>query len=312
MTVINAVSASVRNRRRPAGDALGPKKRSAHGAGAGDGDAAGLDQLTCRQEMYLIEQRLRKVPYKVIAAHLHKTDLACRLHYHQLGNRNSEEERTLSVSSSSVASQSSGATHPPSTSTTWSASSPGSTSDSLGRARSASIETTSTIASPPPPHITILPKPVPSPNRRWNSLRLETTNLSAYQQHATSTINEVRLRQAYDSVYPRFWSLVAADYGSNVAPAALQKAWCDMNSTVTGSDPLPTPCVSPHSDTVEPSVLGHPSGEPKERDCPSRFHAINEVPTAYAGAATAEKSSFAIASLLTEEKDVRNLTRRGS
>ena len=42
--------------------------------------------LTHVQEVYLLQTRLQKMPYKHIAAHLKKTELACRLHYHQLSH----------------------------------------------------------------------------------------------------------------------------------------------------------------------------------------------------------------------------------
>lgn len=264
--------------------------------------------------MYLIENRLRKVPYKCIAAHLHKTDLACRLHYHQLGSPNSRQDRTLSMSSTSVASQSAGSTHLPSTTAMRRHSSPGVTSDSLGRGRSTSVETVSTISPPPHPDVTILPEPVSSPHQRENPLRPHTTNLSASQQRARPKIDEVRLRQAYHSAYPHFWALVAADYDSDVTPATLEEAWCNSKSTVTGIDrhPPPTPCVSPQSVTAAPSVLGHPFSAPNKGDCPTRFHAINENFTGYPVAITAEKNSFPISSLLTEEKQVRNPMEKGS
>lgn len=44
------------------------------------------------------------MPYKHIAAHLKKTELACRLHYHQLSHGSNRRKRTTSVSSGSSAS----------------------------------------------------------------------------------------------------------------------------------------------------------------------------------------------------------------
>ncbi|KAL2752363.1 hypothetical protein ACRALDRAFT_1083152 [Sodiomyces alcalophilus JCM 7366] len=59
------------------------------------------------EEAYLLRSRLQKMPYKHIAAHLKKTELACRLHYHQLNHGNSRrKQRAASVSSRSSASQS--------------------------------------------------------------------------------------------------------------------------------------------------------------------------------------------------------------
>lgn len=56
------------------------------------------------QEAYLLQTRMQKMPYKHIAAHLKKTELACRLHYHQLSHGSNRRKRTTSVSSGSSAS----------------------------------------------------------------------------------------------------------------------------------------------------------------------------------------------------------------
>ena len=40
--------------------------------------------LNVNQEDYLLRARSRSTPYKQIAAYLHKTELACRLHHHQM------------------------------------------------------------------------------------------------------------------------------------------------------------------------------------------------------------------------------------
>ncbi|TDZ36136.1 hypothetical protein C8034_v002259 [Colletotrichum sidae] len=59
------------------------------------------------EEVYLLQTRLQKMPYKHIAAHLKKTELACRLHYHQLSHgSNRRKQRTTSVSSGSSANHS--------------------------------------------------------------------------------------------------------------------------------------------------------------------------------------------------------------
>ncbi|KAK0752797.1 hypothetical protein B0T18DRAFT_313799 [Schizothecium vesticola] len=56
------------------------------------------------EEAYLLQTRMQKMPYKHIAAHLKKTELACRLHYHQLSHGSNRRKRTTSVSSGSSAS----------------------------------------------------------------------------------------------------------------------------------------------------------------------------------------------------------------
>ncbi|KAK4195365.1 hypothetical protein QBC40DRAFT_22109 [Triangularia verruculosa] len=53
------------------------------------------------EELYLLQTRLQKMPYKHIAAHLKKTELACRLHYHQLSHGSNRRKRTTSLSSGS-------------------------------------------------------------------------------------------------------------------------------------------------------------------------------------------------------------------
>lgn len=57
--------------------------------------------MIATQEAYLLRTRLHKMPYKHIAAHLRKTELACRLHYHQLSQGSNRRRRNTSVSSTS-------------------------------------------------------------------------------------------------------------------------------------------------------------------------------------------------------------------
>ncbi|KAG5986563.1 hypothetical protein E4U54_005360 [Claviceps lovelessii] len=51
------------------------------------------------EETYLLHSRLQKMPYKHIATHLNKTELACRLHYHQLQRGSTRRRRDVSPSS---------------------------------------------------------------------------------------------------------------------------------------------------------------------------------------------------------------------
>ncbi len=64
-------------------------------------DLADRGTSAAPQEVYLLQTRLQKMPYKHIAAHLKKTELACRLHYHQLSHGSNRRKRTTSVSSGS-------------------------------------------------------------------------------------------------------------------------------------------------------------------------------------------------------------------
>ncbi|EFX05193.1 hypothetical protein CMQ_7755 [Grosmannia clavigera kw1407] len=121
------------------------------------------------EEVYLLQTRLQKMPYKHIAAHLKKTELACRLHYHQLSHGSNRRKRTTSVSSAS-----SGGCHSPILSASVPSPiheysptpSPPGSSDSYGSDPSglqlpsnmaAAVSSGSSVSSPRLP--TILPKP---------------------------------------------------------------------------------------------------------------------------------------------------------
>ncbi|KAF2144035.1 uncharacterized protein K452DRAFT_296294 [Aplosporella prunicola CBS 121167] len=54
---------------------------------------------TEEEEAYLLQTRQQKMPYKHIAQQLNKTELACRLHYHQLSHGSHRRRRNASVSS---------------------------------------------------------------------------------------------------------------------------------------------------------------------------------------------------------------------
>ncbi|KAL2158143.1 hypothetical protein VTH06DRAFT_4711 [Thermothelomyces fergusii] len=68
--------------------------RNRKAASTGGGRAWSEDE-----EAYLLQTRLQKMPYKHIAAQLKKTELACRLHYHQLSHGSNRRKRTASASS---------------------------------------------------------------------------------------------------------------------------------------------------------------------------------------------------------------------
>src|SRR3954452_8965584 len=61
----------------------------------------GLYLVICtdkKKESFLLRTRNSKMPYKHIAAHLQKTELACRLHYHQMTFGNNRRRRANSAS----------------------------------------------------------------------------------------------------------------------------------------------------------------------------------------------------------------------
>lgn len=55
----------------------------------------------------MIQTRMQKMPYKHIAAHLKKTELACRLHFHQLSHGSHRRRRASTSTNSSTSSTSS-------------------------------------------------------------------------------------------------------------------------------------------------------------------------------------------------------------
>lgn len=211
------------------------------------------------QEVYLLQTRLQKMPYKHIAAHLKKTELACRLHYHQLSHGSNRRRRTNSITSSGTASTTQSPimqhsmpspihesmnshSQSPSDYTYSPQSQPivqlPSTSNLL--ARSTSNSPPRTISHP----VAILPKPSPARRNISDSaasppLRLDCDVVPSSMN--ISTIDKERLRQIYKAHRASFWSVIAAEYGGSVSPLLLEEAW--KRGIATNAPP--TPCISP-------------------------------------------------------------------
>ena len=235
------------------------------------------------------------MPYKHIAAHLKKTELACRLHYHQLSHGSNRRKRTTSVSSGSsnghsplmpLTAQSpireaptSRSSSPPGSASSYVPTSPH-TSGGVGGVQLPSI--VGSHASPRLP--AILPKPAAmtlpplstSPTRGYPTplpepqsaalpsatfpplsanpttppLRLECPVLPPPSARHTH-VDMPRLQAVYTAHRAGFWAAVAADYGGNANPAALEQAWkaggcCSQQ----GAAPL-TPAASPDNSAGE-------------------------------------------------------------
>lgn len=252
------------------------------------------------QEVYLLQTRLQKMPYKHIAAYLKKTELACRLHYHQLSHGSNRRKRTVSITSST--------SHSPVLSTISASRLPSPIEESaVLRSTSPSSYTYSPIpthnhihlpaiipreahAHLPPPTTTTLPIAIlPKPNtipRRLSSdpLHLDCTTATPppYSHHTNHPIDHARLQSAYVTHRADFWSKVASEYSSratsHASPDSLEQAFFAMLSA-TRSTPAaaasapraraqspPTPCVSP-SDCLNEAVFASSaiSREEKER-----------------------------------------------
>lgn len=203
------------------------------------------------QENYLLQTRMQKMPYKHIAAHLKKTELACRLHYHQLSHGSHRRKRNNSVSSNAscsstgtsaaygmVAEQDAYSQSSRHSSPMSYTGSPhvraGSVSNSPGRSQ----------------HKILLPKPrtltpcgSPEP---YNGLRINTE-----VAHQPKVVDTDRLRSIYESRRQQFWATVAADYGTDVSPAQLEEIWRSGSNAVRP----PTPDASPDGSVMHNPVF---------------------------------------------------------
>lgn len=236
------------------------------------------------EEQYLLQTRLQKMPYKHIAAHLNKTELACRLHYHQISHGSSRRKRNLSCSS--VATDYSHLFRERSVGRdSTSRMSPASQVDGGSRASSVSpVRLPSIMSATSSPKLpAILPKPdhdmggatqpdhhmmprgypegqrmLPSfeSRKQQQQLSLDTAlpSMSA-PSHDASHVDLSRLHAIYASHRNTFWAAIASEYGHNAAPSTLERAWksgrcCGGQQQQQGHSPL-TPSASPLSETRE-------------------------------------------------------------
>ncbi|KAL9584780.1 MAG: hypothetical protein Q9212_001910 [Teloschistes hypoglaucus] len=267
------------------------------------------------EENYLIETRMHKMPYKHIATTLKKTELACRLHYHQLSFGNKRRRRTASVTSTSYTvspitpaegltpvrhRQRSQQQQPlPSMSTFVSPETPQETSHDIFRS--------------PQSHIPILPKPQfsrPAPPS-MRGLRLITEGLPTETTGVAEkkpSIDNARLDKIYNARRLQFWSTIARDYGSNVSPTMLEQAWCKAHRVDASNFP-PTPSASPDDSSRSDRPLHMSAPYSALAEYSQGFTSVNNplpVPKSAVAAPIARSGSFAIANLLTEDKEVRS------
>ncbi|KAF9690676.1 hypothetical protein EKO04_011513 [Ascochyta lentis] len=302
---------------------MGAQTSNTSGLRARKMSAAGNRSWSEEEENYLLQTRMQKMPYKHIAAHLKKTELACRLHYHQLSHGSHRRRRNSSVSS--AASFGSVAQSVCSTVTDQDDFSQSSrhASPMSYTGGSHHIRSTSMNASPGrSQHKILLPKPrtltpqgSPEPH---NGLRINTE--VAYQPRIVDTD---RLRAIYEARRQQFWSTVAADYGADVSPAQLEDIWRNGSSAVRP----PTPDASPdgsvlHNSAFKSSAVPYASpahSEPKHYSpmnisavsAPERMPYMLPMPVPSSGRAragtwsSAPRDNMPIASLLTEDKNPR-------
>lgn len=245
------------------------------------------------------------MPYKHIATTLKKTELACRLHYHQLSFGSKRRRRTASITS--LASLANSPITPSESRRREMPQQPLPPLSSLATPVEPPSENRQDMFKSPQSHIPILPKPIssrPAPSST-RGLRLITEGIDQYEKKPA--IDTARLDKIYDAHRLHFWSMIARSYGGNLSPAALEQAWCKAHS-IDGSNLPPTPTASPDETTKSaPCLLGTPFSAVTEYS--KGFTSINNpVPMSAVAAPRGRSGSFAIASLLTEDKQVRSPT----
>lgn len=192
--------------------------------------------MSIPQETYLLQTRMQKLPYKHIAAQLKKTELACRLHYHQLCHGSHRRRRTTSISST-ISSSSAGHLSscfqysPPSEhKDSNAAESSRHGSPSMYRIGSASPPVPAPVYNKPilpkcQPGL-VTPRTSPEPNLHHPSgLRINTAEHVLQRPSTVTSIDTDRLRTIYEAHRAAFWVSIAADYGQDVSPIHLEQVW---------------------------------------------------------------------------------------
>ena len=244
------------------------------------------------------------MPYKHIATQLKKTELACRLHYHQLSfGSKSRRQPSMSPYDRQSAPPPEQLRHetPAPLKQLPSYSPPASPPDSMEYGLSETSRT-------PQSHKPILPKPVPSNYRRGQEtkpLRLVTEDVDRYHDKR-QYIDMARLDRIYEEHRLHFWSTIARSYGCNLSPAALEEAWYRAHG-LSGSRFPPTPKGSPGASQAPSTILnsGPPYSAISAVDTSKGFTPINTAESFTRKPVGTRNNSFSVSSLLTEDKEVR-------
>ncbi|KAF3913974.1 hypothetical protein ABW21_db0207503 [Orbilia brochopaga] len=190
------------------------------------------------EEAFLLQKRAEKVAYKKIAVELNKTELACRLHFHQLQRGSNRRRRNLSMSSSeSASSLYATANYNPSS------------YDDIHR-RSASPG-----GSPPAPDMHYRERSSRSPavgHIRHHSWTSSPAGYSNRQLDSPADIDYTRLQRLVDHHKRNMWAAVAADYGEGATPEFLEHFWNKQQVVrqeyERKATTPPTPMVSPRAE----------------------------------------------------------------
>lgn len=239
------------------------------------------------------------MPYKHIAVHLKKTELACRLHYHQLSFGNKHRRRAASVSSTASSKWPSSSPLNRSVQGTPQRQLPPFTLPSTPEDNGGSMDGQSSSSQS---HVPILPKPIQSSQRAvqpTHALRLVTEDIKQFKER--QVIDMARLNRVYDAHRVSFWSMIAQNYGCNLSPATLEEAWRRSQGASQFHLP-PTPCTSPQSTPSSAPSAAFSSALQYGKG----FTPVNTPQNVIATPSTVKRGTFAISSLLTENKEVRS------
>lgn len=246
------------------------------------------------------------MPYKHIAAHLKKTELACRLHYHQMSYGNNNRRRSDSVSSiGSFNSISAGGELADNTHITRLSPvlSPRSSPEPSQRAPSDDASQQSHRAPVP-----ILPKPdrhntpttlEPSVTRNYEA------NVAGYRKEDhQSYIDMSRLHAIYEAYSASFWSKISTEYSRD--SREINPKWAEKAIMSSFSH-------SPLRGHLPPTPHGSPAASPEpQQDFTSNtlpamnrgFRAVNQPkPAEPIRRSSADRCS--VSALLTVEREVR-------
>ncbi|KAI5844880.1 hypothetical protein BZA05DRAFT_153187 [Tricharina praecox] len=208
--------------------------------------------------------RLERVAYKKIASHLDKTELACRLHYHQLSHGGNRRKRNSSVSSTSSntpagspATSPSAASPLSTTKITTTTTKPFIASSFSPVNAAGAIQKSGTPCNPlskikgKP----LLPKPADAATSGAGAIstprRQNAKGGKPLRVHCNpDSIDKEKLKRLVKQNEPKFWELIAAQYGEPIDGEYLRTIW----TKGFGSETPPTPAISPASQATSPVV----------------------------------------------------------
>jgi hypothetical protein len=256
------------------------------------------------------------MPYKHIAAHLQKTELACRLHYHQMTFGNNRRRRTSSASSvrtsASLVPNSDSCNTPegrpvrmppgssPPSTPRMAGNSPRATRTDARLLRNDDCDDSTSTHSSENGMTGLLPPPT----EFGKTLRLDTAFAmpSDIRRSKKQNIDFTRLHSIYAANRHAFWSSIASQYSADqyVSPSQLEQAFFSEHraNSIYGASLLPTPNATPKV-SPDPSYSAPILTAVEEYG----FSAINRTPVVHTALSAPSPGRCAVSALLNEPLD---------